>query len=620
MAKYFAMKLSNYEIGKTIGEGAFSKVKVGRHIPTGVKVAIKIMNIEKQKVALEEKKKIQTLVDHSLARRARKKIYADAIEQIKHNPDLNGEDNQVNLEEFMKKVKLQANQTLQFESEPSFSESMVNIQHEVLLLMKLSHPNIIKIFKVVESMEDIYIIMDYASGGDLSGYVARYGKLTELESRRIFRQIVSAMDFIHLSHVVHRDLKLENILLDNHSNTFCGTPFYCAPEVIGGKPYSGTKVDIWAMGVILYAMVTGFLPFVADSDQKLLQKLIRAEFEVPRDFSWELTDLLRNIFIEAPESRLDMKGIRHSRWVNIGEESKPLQIIPPPLNKEELAKLITSIMRDNNTTVYNIHPHEQVEDGASQLDKYRHKSANQSISDLKRKKHISVKQNPEISITASDLPSLNHQEAVENSHSGTLALNLSNTNTLPRVSSAGPGILLLTVNHEGATDLKRSRTTSAYERHSHKVLPTPTRKSAEINHEASKLSREASIVSRMSKVSLSSIANDFTAQEISDWHLIHKPPPKIRTMKFQFRKGLISSSDPPTMFQDLHRVLVEIKNQMNIKIAKPNDYYIFHVSGSNFNVEIELCKLWLLKMHGLKMKKTGNAEEFIKILVTKLDW
>ncbi|KAJ3318943.1 hypothetical protein HDV06_006932 [Boothiomyces sp. JEL0866] len=632
------MKLSNYEVGKTIGEGAFGKVKLGKHIPTGEKVAIKIINIQEQKKLQEENRRIQTVVDLGLERKARKKIYSDAIEQIMHNPDLNGQENLVNLEEFMKKVRMEAKEVLHFEKEPSVGELMSNMEHEVLLLMRLSHPNIIKIFKVVETNDDIYIIMEYASGGDLSSYVGRYGQLTEIESRRIFRQIVSAVDFIHSSHVVHRDLKLENILLDHQNNvlvsdfglsrafgqsdhmkTFCGTPFYSAPELLGGKPYSGTKCDIWAMGVILFVMAAGFLPFASDSESKLLERIRTTEFEVPQHFSWELLDLLRKIFIENPQERLDIEGIRYSRWVNIGQNSKPLQIQPQVINKGDLAKMISSVTHEGNSTVYNINIHQNHtnEANTTQFERVRQKSASLAVADIKRKKSISIKQNPDISISIGSPGSSSKSVANTDNESRSLQVtsinrNLSVNDNLSRLSVADHNLQrLLVTNSIDSPGLKRSRT--AHDRLSQVSLSNSGRNSPVI-------SREASFVGRMSQVSLSSTNDIFSFKEISEWHLMHKPPKKIRTMKINFRKGLISSVDPPTMFQDLHRVLVEIKNEDEIKISKPEDYYMFLVHGTDFILEIELCKIWLLRMHGLRIKQSGNAEEMIKKLIDKLHW
>jgi serine/threonine protein kinase len=151
--------------------------------------------------------------------------------------------------------------------------------------MRLNHPNIIKVYQVLDSEDECLIVMDYASGGEMVEYAAKDNFLTEEEGRKYFRQLISAIDHFHLASVVHRDLKLENILLSQDKNllitdfglgrtfeessdseadvmsTFCGTPNYAAFELVSGIPYDGVKTDIWAMGVILFIMIAGNPPF-----------------------------------------------------------------------------------------------------------------------------------------------------------------------------------------------------------------------------------------------------------------------------------------------------------------------------------------------------------------------
>jgi serine/threonine protein kinase len=131
--------------------------------------------------------------------------------------------------------------------------------------MRLDHPNIIRLYQVIDTAEELYIIMDYASGGELIDYIAAKGSLSEKEGRKFFRQLISAIDHCHLAGVIHRDLKLENMLLDENKNlvlsdfglgrslqtsdqvcnTFCGTPLYASPELVSGIKYVGPPADIW---------------------------------------------------------------------------------------------------------------------------------------------------------------------------------------------------------------------------------------------------------------------------------------------------------------------------------------------------------------------------------------
>lgn len=154
------------------------------------------------------------------------------------------------------------------------------IRREIQNLKLFRHPHIIKLYQVISTPTDIFMIMEYVSGGELFDYIVKHGKLQEHEARRFFQQIISGVDYCHRHMIVHRDLKPENLLLDHNMHvkiadfglsnmmldgeflrTSCGSPNYAAPEVISGKLYAGPEVDIWSCGVILYALLCGTLPF-----------------------------------------------------------------------------------------------------------------------------------------------------------------------------------------------------------------------------------------------------------------------------------------------------------------------------------------------------------------------
>ena len=197
-------------LGKTIGEGTFGKVKLGTHILTGDKIAVKIL----------EKERITDVAD---------------VERV---------------------------------------------SREIHILKLIRHPNIIQLYEIIETPKQLYLIMEYANGGELFDYIVKKTRVDEYESCNYFQQIISGIDYIHKLNIVHRDMKPENLLLDHKnkikivdfglSNTFkddemlktaWGSPCYAAPEMIAGKSYIGQKADIWSWGVILYALVWGFLPF-----------------------------------------------------------------------------------------------------------------------------------------------------------------------------------------------------------------------------------------------------------------------------------------------------------------------------------------------------------------------
>lgn len=158
------------------------------------------------------------------------------------------------------------------------------MKRELKILRRFNNPHTIKLFEFIDTQSEIFMVLEYAAGGELFDLIARREKLTEDEARKLFQQIISSIEYSHQDKIAHRDLKPENLLLDENLNirlidfglanimrdslalkTACGSPNYAAPEVISGLSYGGSEVDIWSCGVILYAMVCGSLPF--DDDQ-----------------------------------------------------------------------------------------------------------------------------------------------------------------------------------------------------------------------------------------------------------------------------------------------------------------------------------------------------------------
>ncbi|KAI4886502.1 hypothetical protein NFI96_024870 [Prochilodus magdalenae] len=280
--------IGNYRLLKTIGKGNFAKVKLARHILTGREVAIKI------------------------------------IDKTQLNP-----------------TSLQKSLALAF---IYLVTQITPLFREVRIMKGLNHPNIVQLFEVIETEKTLYLVMEYASGGEVFDYLVAHGRMKEKEARAKFRQIVSAVHYCHQKNIVHRDLKAENLLLDADSNikiadfgfsneftlgnkldTFCGSPPYAAPELFQGKKYDGPEVDIWSLGVILYTLVSGSLPFDGQNLKELRERVLRGKYRVPFYMSTDCEGILRRFLVLNPTKRCTLEQIMKDKWMNVGYEGDELK-------------------------------------------------------------------------------------------------------------------------------------------------------------------------------------------------------------------------------------------------------------------------------------------------------
>ncbi|AWP09823.1 putative NUAK family SNF1-like kinase 1-like [Scophthalmus maximus] len=232
----------------------------------------------------------------------------------------------------------------------------IHIQREIEITSSLRHAHIVRVYEVFESRDKIVIVMEYASRGELYDYIQERRRLPETEARSIFRQIASAVHYCHKNGVVHRDLKLENILLDQDLNvkladfglsnhfqrgsllqTYCGSPLYAAPEIVKGLPYQGPEVDCWALGVLLYALVYSSMPFDGASHTTLTEQISQGRYHRPNPPS-DACALIDWLLTVRVDERATIEDVANHWWVNWGYEesvcdcpSSPHQECPSPL-------------------------------------------------------------------------------------------------------------------------------------------------------------------------------------------------------------------------------------------------------------------------------------------------
>ena len=258
--------VGHYLLGRTLGEGSFGKVRLGTHILTGENVAVKIL----EKSRLVEAADVQ------------------------------------------------------------------RVAREIKILKRNRHQNIIQLFEVLDTPTAIYLIMENADAGEMFNYIVQKKRVDELQACHFFHQIIDGAEYLHNMEVTHRDLKPENLLLQHSADglfvkivdfglsnthdggallqTACGSPCYAAPEMIAGLKYWGPKADIWSMGVILYALVCGYLPFEDCNTSVLYKKIMAGNYACPNWISAEVRDLISLILKTDPSKRITISEIRKHRW------------------------------------------------------------------------------------------------------------------------------------------------------------------------------------------------------------------------------------------------------------------------------------------------------------------
>ncbi|KAK2573445.1 Serine/threonine-protein kinase SIK3 [Acropora cervicornis] len=286
------VRIGYYNIEKTIGKGNFAVVKLATHCVTRTKVAVKIID------------------------------------------------------------KSQLDQ-----------DNLKKIFREVQVMKMLDHPHIIKLYQVMETDRMLYLVTEYASKGEIFDYLVSRGRMPEKEARKKFIQIALAVDNCHKKNVVHRDLKAENLLLDEnfnikiadfgfsnlfqegkHLKTWCGSPPYAAPELFEGKAYCGPEVDIWSLGVVLYVLVCGALPFDGSTLQSLRARVLDGRFRIPFFMSTDCEHLIRHMLVRDLSKRYTMANIMNHKWVNELDEEDKANVLISDSSNSELSEEVLNMM------------------------------------------------------------------------------------------------------------------------------------------------------------------------------------------------------------------------------------------------------------------------------------
>lgn len=264
------MRLGKYELGRTLGEGNFGKVKYARHLESGESFAVKIL----------EKNRILDL---------------RITDQIKR---------------------------------------------EIGTLKLIKHPNVVRLHEVLASKTKICMVLEYVNGGELFDRIVSKGKLSEEDGRKLFQQLIDGVSYCHSKGVFHRDLKLENVLIDGNGtikisdfglsalpqhfrddgllHTTCGSPNYVAPEILSNRGYDGATSDTWSIGVILYVILTGYLPFDDRNLAVLYQKIFKGDAHIPKSISPGARDLIKRILDPNPSTRITISEIKEHEWFKPG--------------------------------------------------------------------------------------------------------------------------------------------------------------------------------------------------------------------------------------------------------------------------------------------------------------
>jgi len=566
--------IGNYTFSKTLGQGNFAQVKLAKHKLTGLEAAIKIID----KTQLDEKK-------------------------------------------------------------------LAKLHREVRIMKLLHHPNTVKLYEVIETKHTLFLVLEYINGGELYDYLVAHGRMKEKDARAKFRQILNAVSYCHRKHVIHRDLKAENLLLDENfdikvadfgfSNwfefegqldTFCGSPPYAAPELFQGRKYVGPEVDVWSLGVILYVLCTGCLPFDGKDLKEMREVVCRGRYKIPFYLSDPCEKLLRKFLVRDPTKRATLDHVADDSWLNEGyegsclwqaddidvkEDDEIIRIMETKfgISRDQTLKSLREDVYDDIGAIYHLFYHEKYAKG---IPAPQNAEATRAVT---------------AAVTATDgakprvrVPTVAGDQPVEDN---------SDTNNQPRERS-------MTVDSHarrpvtwvgGDSEVKKYM---ADQQAANKpvvpsataanVVPEPQaqgrRPLAEVTapEEAHTTNRRASVLGVLGIRKDSATASP-TAAAAAQASGSEKP----RSLRFTFNSNTTSTRPPDTLVAD---VLAACK-QLDIRAAQLSRYVIEcnwkETTRDATKVEVEICELPRLKnLHGLKFKRTSGPSNEYKEVCSKL--
>eukprot|EP01137_Pigoraptor_chileana_P016733 Opistho-2@6102 len=573
-------RIGYYEFEKAIGEGNFAKVKLATHTLTGEKVAIKIID--------------KTKLDKSTA----KKLF-----------------------------------------------------REVRIMKLLNHEHVIRLYEVLDTPKELFLVLEYAPGGEIFDYLVAHGRMKEKEARKYFRQIVSAVDYCHRLHIIHRDLKAENLLLDANLNikiadfgfsnqftpgdklsTWCGSPPYAAPELFQGKEYNGPEVDLWSLGVVLYVLVCGALPFDGTTLTKLRARVLAGKFKVPFYMSTDCERLVKKLLVIDTTKRCTMEQLKADKWLNEGY-SRPISdaevdALDDPSDREELLLKLEKIGIDRSAVVNSLNQNLYDHVGATyyMLSHQRAKARRKTLPsedpdlDVEGDGEASTSQQPQQQQQDAAEERQKHQRrattsGVQEGAAATVAAtpatataqrasqsSAATPGTAGSASASGPAHGHGHAQHGQAGD--HHEASDSGRKRAHTVVADVGVAQRQPVAPIPQDSGEPSTPEPKRQSVMSAIRSKFTRNKSST---TDKPEP--RSLRFTFSVSTTSAKPAEAILEEMKRVLNE--GRIHWEQKEP---FLLACIAEELHFEMEVCKLPRLAMNGLRLKRnSGNSWAYKQI-------